>query len=209
MSDKIQSDYTEYMEHVEPSEAFLSQLVQTLESEQSQQRRGMRRLPGAVPTAACLILILCLSTALYLRHHQKTVAEENASSLSEEINNYAAAMTGEELQTTLFSGSDWRDGISPETSTPVALALKMTLSLDYLSYNSENRFVAAAVADDDEIDQIIELLQCAQPCDSGAAAQRIYYMAVFTDGTIAKFSIADDGCIEIDGDENIYKKAEK
>lgn len=209
MSDKVQSDYTEYMDNVKPSEEFLSQLVQTLEDEQSGQRQG-RRLFRAIPAAAaCLILICCLLSVLYMRRPQGDATEQNTTPTSEEINNYAAAMTGEDTQTTPFSGSDWRDNVSLDESTPVALAQKLTLSLDYLSYNSENRFVDAETVDDTGISQIIELLQSAKPVDSKALGQRVYYMAVFTDGTIAKFNITDDGCVEIDGDKNIYKKTEK
>ena len=200
MSDKIQSDYTEYMENVKPSEEFLSQLVQTLEDEQSLQKEDKHRLPRAVPAAAaCLILISCLSAALYIRH-------QNASSAAEELNNYAATMAGEDIPATPFLGSDWRDSVSPDESTPMALARKMTLSLDYLSYNSENKFVDAQTADNAETVRIIGLLQSAEPVDSESLGERVYYMAVFTDGTIAKFSITDNGFVQIDGDENIYKK---
>lgn len=202
MSDKIQSDYTEYMKNVEPSEEFLSQLVQTLEDEQSRKR------PAVLAAAACLILVSCLSATLYIQHRQGTAAEESDPSVSEVIDNYAATMAGEDTQTTPFSGSDWRDDVPSDESTPLALAQKLTLSLDYLSCNSENRFVDAETVDDAGTARIIELLRSAEPGGGEASGQRIYYMAVFTDGTIAKFSITDDGCIEIDGDDTIYKKTE-
>lgn len=209
MSDKIQSDYTEYMKKAEPSEEFLSQLVQTLEDEQARPKRTGLRRPGAAPAAACLVLILGLSAALYMQHRQEAPAEGNASSMPEEINNYAATMPDEDIRTTPFSGGGWRDGIPSDESAPLALARKLSLSLDYLVCSNENRFVDAETVDGATAAQIAELLRSAEPVGGEGSGQRIYYMAVFTDGTIAKFNITDDGCIEIDGDNTVYQKKEK
>lgn len=199
MSDKLQSDYTRYMEEIEPSEEFLSQLTRTLEEEQP--RRRSAPWPKILPAAACLAL-LGLILSLCLRQ-----SDPAAGNPSDPINNYAGN-TGDS-QTLPFTHRDWRDDSLTAESAPMALAEKMTASLEYLCCNDENIFTDAERANEDTVRQIRELLGSALPCGERPSGISRYYMAVFSDGTVATFSVTDTGYIRISGDDNVYKKSEQ
>lgn len=209
MSDKIKADYTRYMENVEPSNAFLSQLTQTLKDEQNRQKqKNVRWIKQALMAAACILLILGISGIFYEDVLKTRRADEENSFFPVDMTNYVKEASSEALNTVSFENIGWYDDSLTGVSIPEALAQKLDTSLDYLAYGNENKFVNAEQADIERIQQIIGLLSEAEESSGEASGSRLYYMAVFTDGTIAKFSIVSDTYIEISGDEKIYKKAE-
>lgn len=126
--------------------------------------------------------------------------------VSDPIGDYAGA-TGDS-QTLPFTPRDWRDDALSAESAPAALAEKMTASLEYLCCNEENKFTDTERADDDTVRQVTKLLDGALPCGDSPSGIPRYYMAVFRDGTVATFSVTDQGYIRISGDDGVYKKSE-
>lgn len=223
MSDKIKSDYTEYMENVEPSDEFLSRLTQTLKDEQNRQkhtlmrctpcvsaRKGIkiRRMKQMLAAAACFLMFFCISMIIYLNPQNNPHTGEDSSSTSIDMIDYAEKASAEAINTVPFKNIGWYDDNLTGESVPKALAQKLVSSLDYLLFGSENLFVNAERADAERTRQIIELLSEADETAEEISGTKLYYMAVFTDGTVAKFSITNDTLIEISGDEKSYKKAE-
>lgn len=209
MSEKIKSDYTEHMEHVKPSDEFLSQLTQTLKDEQIRQKRiKIRRIKQGLVAAACLLLFFGVSVAIYLNSPDKPHINVGDPSIAGEMTEYVGKASTESIATVSFENISWYDDSLTGLSIPKALAQKLASSLDYLSFGSENKFINAGRADDERTRQIIEMLSEAEESAEEISGTKLYYMAVFTDGTVAKFSITNDTFIEISGDEKKYKKAE-
>lgn len=209
MSEKLKSDYVKHMENVEPSDAFLSQLTQTLKDEQSRQKRiKIRRIKQIVAMAAGLLLFFGISAIIYAGSPNRPHISEGESSAAGGMKDYVGTASSESITTIAFENINWYDDSLTGVSVPKALAQKLASSLDYLSFGSENRFVNAERADDERTRQIIELLSGADETAEEISGTKLYYMAVFTDGTVAKFSITNDTLIEISGDEKSYKKAE-
>lgn len=198
MSDRLRSDYTRYMEEIEPSQEFLSQLTRTLEEERPRRRRTL--WPRIVPVAACLAL-LGLILWFYPRQTDPAVTVP-----SDPISDYAG--NAGDSQTLPFTHRDWRDDSLTAESAPMALAEKMTASLEYLCCNEENKFTDAERADEDTVRRVIKLLGDALSCGESPSGIPRYYMAVFSDGTVATFSVTDQGYIRISGDDGVYKKSE-
>lgn len=213
MSDKIKSEYKNSFERIEPSEEFLSNLTQTLEKEQEKQKktkqRKIYRFRLISMAAACVIVILGLAAVFYFR--EKNTPQGSGKQLpdTEQLDNYTQRATDGSVQTLPIQNADWYNDSLTKESAPKALAQKLDSSLEYLSYNSENRFVNAEHADAGQIEQLTALLAKAVESSGSVSGSKVYYMAVFTDGTVAKFSITDDKFVEISGDEKIYEKTEK
>lgn len=205
MSDKIKSEYNRYMENVKPSDKFLSQLTSTLEEERSSQRKRRKVPIKQISAAAACLIAVCGFAVIYSFFGNDIKTGEDSSSVTENMNGYAGKTDTESLVTVPFENISWYDNALTPESLPKALAQKLESSLDYLSFAEENKFVNADRADFERTKQMIEALSEAEESDEKVTGDMTYYMAVFTDGTVAKFSISDNGAVEISGDDKIYK----
>lgn len=204
MSDKIKSDYNKYADKINPSKEFTSRLKNTLNEEAGKKKKPkIRYIRQFAAAAACLIVAIGAALAVNLgSSSRKPVAEPATSG----VGNYAGEVNTSSLNPGKFENISWYDKNLAADSLPLALAEKIEDSLDYLSYNFENKFVDAKNADSETLNGIKALLTGAKETDERVSGEKVYYMAVFTDGTVAKFSVSDGIYIEISGDEKIYKK---
>lgn len=210
MSDKIKSEYNKYADQIKPSEEFTSRLTKTLEEEKAKKKYPrLRYFKQLAVAAACLIIALAAALAVN-RGLAPSGLPVGTASYEEyptsAIVNLIGEINTEPLNIESLANISWYDKGLNAGSLPLALAEKLGASLDYLAYNSENKFVDAEKADGERIESIKSLLTSAKETDESVSGERVYYMAVFTDGTVAKFSVADGKFLEISGDKKIYKK---
>ena len=210
MSDKIKSEYNKYADEIKPSEEFTSRLTKTLEEEKAKKKYPrLRYFKQVAVAAACLIIALAAAFAVN-RGLAPSGLPGGTSSYEEYptsgIGNLIGEINTETLNIENLANISWYAKGLNAGSLPLALAEKLGASLDYLAYNSENKFVDADKADGEMIESIKSLLTSAKETDESVSGERVYYMAVFTDGTVAKFSVADGKFLEISGDKKIYKK---
>ncbi|MCM1307803.1 MAG: hypothetical protein NC223_04310 [Butyrivibrio sp.] len=212
MSDKIKSEYNKYAEEIKPSEEFTSRLTRTLKEERARKKYSkLKYLKPFAAAAACLIIALAAGLALN-RGLSHSVPSERTSAYNERptsgIGNQAGEINTNRLNISDIENIGWYNGALNAESLPLALAEKLGSSLDYLVFSGENKFVGAENADAETLERIKALLGSARETDERASGEKIYYMAVFTDGTVAKFSVADGKFLEISGDKKIYLKTE-
>lgn len=210
MSDKIKSEYNKYADEIKPSEEFTSRLTKTLEEETAKKKYPrLRYFKQVAVAAACLIIALAAAFALN-RGPAPAMPSDSTSSYEEYPTSGIGNLIGEINTGTLnienLANISWYDKGLNADSLPSALAEKLGASLDYLAYSSQNKFVDADKADAEMIESIKSLLTSAKETDESVSGEIVYYMAVFTDGTVAKFSVADGKFLEISGDKKIYKK---
>lgn len=210
MSDKIKSDYNEYADKIKPSEEFTSRLANTLNEEAGKKIRVKARyIRQFAAVAAGLIVVIGAALALNFGS-RSSLPSDRESSYAEPatsgVGNNAGEINTEPLNPGKFENISWYDKNLTAGSLPLALAEKLTSSLDYLSYNNENKFVDAQRADGEALGLIKAFLKGVKETEESVSGEKVYYMAVFTDGTVAKFSISGGIYLEISGDENIYKK---
>ena len=204
MSDKIKSDYNKYADKIKPSKEFKSRLTDTLNEEAEKKKSPkIRYIRQFAAAAACLIIAVGAALAVRFGAAPKMPPAEPATSA---VGNQWGEINTDVFNPGKFENISWYDKNLAADSLPLALAEKMTSSLEYLSYNNENKFVGAQNADSEMLTEIKAFLTGAGETKENASGEKVYYMAVFTDGTVAKFSIADRIYLEISGDEKIYKK---
>lgn len=204
MSDKIRSDYNKYADEIKPSREFTSRLKNTLNEEAGKKKKPkIRYIRQFAAAAACLLVAIGAALAVNLGSGSgKPVAEPATSGAG----NYVGEINTGSLNPGKFENISWYDKNLTADSLPLALAEKLSDSLEYLSYNNENKFIDAENADSEMLTEIKALLTGAKETEERVSGEKVYYMAVFTDGTVAKFSVSDGIYIEISGDEKIYKK---
>lgn len=210
MSDKIKSEYKKYADGIKPSEEFTARLTKTLEAEGAERKTPkFRYFKQLAVAAACLIIALAAALAVS-RGFAPALPQDGTSAYdgrpSDGIGNQAGEVNKNQLNISDIENISWYNKGLNAYSLPLALSEKLAASLDYLAYSTENRFVDAVRADGETLERIKELLTSAEETDESVSGEKIYYMAVFTDGTVAKFSVADGKFLEISGDKKIYKK---
>lgn len=205
MSDNFKSDYSKYADKIKPSKEFTSRLKNTLNEEAGKKKKPRIRYirQFAAAAAACLIVAVGAALAVNLGSGSRTHVAEPATS---GVGNYVGEINTGSLNPGKFENISWYDKNLAADSLPLALAEKMADSLDYLSYNNENKFIDAKNADSETLTEIKALLTGAKETEERVSGEKVYYMAVFADGTVAKFSVSGGIYLEISGDEKIYKK---
>ena len=70
--------------------------------------------------------------------------------------------------------------------------------------NSKNTFVTENMMDVAARDELVEDIMTATECEKSSENSPVYYMAVFEDNTVVKFTIYDNKYMVIQGIEGIY-----
>ncbi len=214
MSDKIREKYKNTYSQIEPRAEFLESLTQTLENEQSKQKRSAIKMLKPIVSAACFavvagaVVLLSNSNILLNPDDSQTESDNDsvASSLSENnVDNYGESLSISGLPIRI---DDWNT--EDMTAAECAEFMEAMLSGDELSYilvNDTNVFTDADELNDDEIDELVEMFSDCEETDKTEYEEedKIYYMAVFDDGLIIKFNVAQQEYIEISMKE-IYLK---
>lgn len=203
MSDKIKKDYNAYFDSIHPSGEFLENLTATLSEEQvKQQRARIRRTKQLTALAACAALAVGLTAAFTLGLSGQSGdihSDKSSSDFSQSVGNHAAEVTSVHIQTLPISSPDNRN------VTPQELADKIEDSLNYIAVSDRNMFVNAEHLSGGEIRGLTMLLSSAEPTDDEPDGESVYYMAVFTDGSVTKLTVTGGKYVQIDGSDGCYK----
>lgn len=198
MSDKIKADYKNYAENIRPSDEFLKKLTAEIKEEQAVQKRKKFRLSKQIAAAAGFAVIAGVSALIIVSANKPNVSD-NIS----EVQNYGEA--SEAIQSSPFENISWLENpVSPE-EVPAALAEKMKSSLDYLTFNTVNKFVNTEKASPETVDEIINNLENCTVWDGGISGDTVYYMAVFSDGSVAKFGISGGEYVVFSDNEKFFR----
>ncbi len=200
MSEKMKFDYREFMNSELPSKEFLARLTKTLEEEEASKKRKEIRMIRQVSTAAACFVLLCGIAAVFYSKN-KTKSD---GGLSSDMSEYVGE--NDALETIPFENFDWYSENLTEESLLKALSQKMTEECDYIAYSDQNQFVDAPHMEKAEMQDITDMMVHAVRTNEEPEGEAVYYMAVFHDGSIAKFTIWDKTYIKIADDEKIYKK---
>lgn len=207
MTDKIKTEYKKYADEIKPSEEFAGRLTQTLKDGADKKKHiKFRYFKQTAAAAACLIVALTAALAFGRGFHFGPASGTDGEQMTTGIGDMLGNVNTDTLHTGAFAYADWYDESLSAESLPLALAARLESSLDYLAYNDENKFVGADRADKELVEEVIDFLKAARETDGDISGDRVYYMAVFSDGAVAKFCVTDRGFVEISGDGKIYKK---
>lgn len=206
MSDNIKADYKKYAENVQPSEEFLSRLTVTLEKEQAKQKsRNIMRFVPIASAAACLVLAVGIgAVAIGRTQNSPLTSNPDDTVISSDVTPQFGTNSTISENSKPFVNVSWYEGDAAE-GLNVILAQKLTSELDYLSYNTENKFVDCERADEAAVSDISQKLLSGKPSSESPEGDTVYYMAVFKDGKVAKFSITGGRLAVIAGDDTVYE----
>ncbi len=203
MSDNTKKEYNAYFDSIHPSDEFLERLTATLAEEQvRQQRARIRKTKQLTALAACAALAVGLTAALTLGlsgRNGDIHSDKSSSDFSQPVGNHAADITTVQIQTLPISSLDGKN------ITPQELADKIEDSLDYIAVSDSNMFVDSEHLGGEEILDLSILLSGAEPTDEKPDGESVYYMAVFTDGSVTKLTVTSGKYFRIDGGDGYYK----
>lgn len=191
MSDTIKQQYNEYEKSIMPSAEFQEKLIEQLKAEQTKKRAP--KYMGFVYAAAAAAAVICIgAVALNINDKSKTPA------VSAPVSDYAAE-SGNAAAGNSFTFRSWDSELSGMAANE-ALAEKLK-SVEKLYSNTENRFSDENIIGGNE-EELAKKIRSAKPADIGISGETVYYMAVFSDGTVAKFTVTDGKYLTVS--EKIY-----
>lgn len=204
MSDMIKDRYKKEMEHITPSDEFLSGLSETLMQEQSGlRRRKINYMKIIVTAAACIIAVLC-GTLSFMNHLNKVpVSEDTDSTLSkyksEVAHKFDNIDTNAITSRPVNSSSLFDDDMTAEQCARIFVDKADKGELSYIKVSDSNVFTTAQDNDDSQREELLDLLGTAKNADSVPDGEKVYYMAVFSDGKIVKLIVTDNKYVEFSG----------
>ena len=203
MSDMIKDRYKKEFEQIKPSEEFLNRLTSTLEQEQScRKRRRINCSPNTIVTVAVasIAAILC-GLAFFL--HSLNIGSSSGNDvlpsqndIDHKYNNYDSDALSTKPVNTL---SLFEEDMTAEQCAGIFMDKVRNGELSYIKVSESNVFASAGMVDDEQKNVLLDLMDTGKNTDSIPDGEKVYYMAVFSDGTIVKFIVTDSKYIEFSG----------
>lgn len=208
MADNFKKDYAEYINQIKPDSKFLSSLQETLEQEEKKHKankriRLMSKICGA---AACVVIGAGVFTVIgiNLRTPDITDSKQSGTSVGENISNHGASANISAIDTVPINNIGWLTEELKEQPVAKALAQRLKSSLKELKKSDSNSFVDSQILAQQDREELISRLERAAETETASAGTAEYYMAVFDDMTVAKFSVWENGVIVINGSEKFF-----
>lgn len=186
-------------EKIKPDAEFLSSLEKAMENQRRTSKKAIFiRISGyAVSAVACGAMIF-LGISVFSGEHKVVTSDSYdtlSSSSQSELHQHGNNAYNPPVNQGVFADSEL---YSTETDDPEKLALLAermnSEELKYAYSNNVDRFDESNIMDSDALESLVSLLSAGgtETDDSPSGnAQTVYYMAVFTNGDIVKFSISD------------------
>lgn len=195
-NDNIKKLYNSYMDKQGPSEEFLSSLTERLKQEQEQEQKSpaknidishkqkrSRIIRIITAVAACVAICCALPFVLSQGKSDVDVSEEpkTPGALTSIVVTDKIEVPDMDLQ-----------------MTAVSLAEKLESSLSELLESDKNYFVGEEAVSGEKLDELISKLK-SDKAASKPEGKKLWYMAVFNDGSVIKFAVYENGAVTIKG----------
>ncbi len=228
MQDKFSEEYKNAFDKIEPRAEFLQSLEATLDKEIADKKRS--RIKSArnirVITSVAASIVLVLGAALVLPglaginskpENQSSTSDSSISDsssvdsngnnngdVSDDFNNYYANSSA---VTKPLEIEDWNtESLEPTECSKLLADMLSGDGLSYCKVSDTNVFTSAEEISDAELERIAELLKNAEEADGNADnSAKSYYMAVFENDTVVKFTVSEGGTLEIPAKNIILK----
>lgn len=186
MSDKIKQKYISYMNEENPSEEFLSSLTERLKLEEKRVRP--KKNPFVISGAIAAGIAACIAVPLAISLNRAPLPVEKAPL------DYAGTVNASAIDAKPLENLGDFSEITAKT-----LSERICGSLSELLESESNGFVDAKNVDEKKRRELIEKLAAAVETNETPSGKQTFYMAVFEDGEIVKFSVFENGVVTING----------
>lgn len=202
----FKENYKKELDKVAPSEEFLKSLSEKMENERAmKKRRKIRVMTSVVSAAACVAVIV--SASFFFNKKGDTVSPQTDYLLSSsEINvpGEKADMASSAAATESVLQKNWHEENISDTEAFHTLVSKIRSDLKKLYFSDTNSFESDNLLSETETEELVGKIENAERTETHGNPVT-NYMAVFKDGSIAKFTVCDDDTIYIKGIETSFK----
>ena len=198
MSDELKEKYQKDFSQIAPSPEFLERLTVTLEQEQTSAKRKSFSVAKLIPAAAALVLILGAG-GNYLSLSGKNHSSQSSASIPDtpDINLNQATTGGMKSFSYSADAENYADALCSKINSGELVSIKI---------NTDNNFTSVPDGDISEADKITELLSESELTESCPNGEKIYYMLVFSDGSVEKLIVTDEKFTEVSGKNIFFQK---
>ena len=205
MSEDMKEIYHAYAKTINPSETYKAKLIQRMEQEEkARKKRGLSY--GVLAAGVCLVAGVTLFV-----YGGRQQADAKHGGIAWEMGGSALQSDGYRVQKLHASEVDDDDGldISDAQWIPGVLAKKIYDTLFVLEYDSDSDFLHSKIADREMVEALCREIVTAKetgasPDTLSAGAKRVYYRALFCDGSVISFYVADETELVVEDVDCVY-----
>lgn len=204
MSEDMKEIYHAYAKTINPSEPYKAKLIQRMEQEKkARTKRGLSY--GVLAAGVCL----AAGVTLFVYGGRQQADTKHGGS-AWEMGGSALQSDGYRIQKIPASEVD-DDGLdlSDAQWIPGVLAKKMYDTLLVLEYDSDSDFLHSKIADRDMVETLCREIVTAKetrtvPDTVSEGVECVYYRALFCDGSVISFYVADETELIIEDMDCVY-----
>ncbi len=205
----FKSKYKEYNESIVPDGKFINELADKMDCARTSQNKKITINKYVIYTAALFIiaggLFFTLDRNNYLSEDMP-IYEESSESNRFELKGGNVTEDKGITEKNYFSDNNWYNENTETADLPKVLASRLydNTDMDKL-YVSEEEVFDDMIASEEEIKELSSLVNLAEVADeSEEPVSPVYYMAVFKNGDIVKFTVWNNCFITINGVNALY-----
>lgn len=205
MSEDMKEIYHAYAKTINPSDTYKAKLIQRMEQEEKA-RKNRKLSYGVLAAGVCL----AAGVTLFVYGDRLQTDTKHGGSVWE-MGSSGLQSDGYRVQKLPSSEMDDYDSldISDTQWIPDALAKKMYDNLLVLEYDSDSGFLYSKIADRDMVEALCREIATAQetgavPDILSAGAGRMYYRALFCDGSVISFYVEDGTELVVEDIDCVY-----
>lgn len=202
----FKDDYKKLNEDITPDLEFISDLAKKMKAVEMEQQPDNNEQPKIqepkakvipiwtryVAVAACLLIVVGVVGIVGITRNGNDKVDSSESN----VGNLA---DGSNLDDSVIGDFDCNTVADYNTFLDM-----LDTKLVDIYENSKNTFVTENMMDVAERDELVENIMAATECEKSSENSPVYYMAVFEDNTVVKFTIYDNRYMVIQGIDGIY-----
>lgn len=202
MSDLMKERYQQEFKQCRPSAEFLDAVTQELERASAETKHKKITVQWTAAMAACLLALIVCSAVLFGRFSAFEKQSENGESAEGQPNEIRNPLdyldAGIYNAKPIDSSSIFDENMTAEECAAVFLEKADGGELAYIKISDSNVFTSAW-EDGEQTESLFALLADGKNTDRIPDGEKLYYMAVFTDGKVVKLVVTDGKYLEFQG----------
>lgn len=209
MSERFEDEYRKLEGNIKPSEDFRLRLENILEIEnkkQSEKKGKTKRYKSVfISLAACVVI----AVTVFLISSAKPVETAKPETPGNMGNMNTPFDYTKSFNVQSIGSSEWfdKDNTPEQCVKFLAERIRDKSDLAYIKANNENTFADVADIDEKQINELADMLDTVTVTNIDIEKNEAeYYMAVFGNGDIAKFTVYNNKYIIISGLDAVFEK---
>lgn len=193
----FKDSYKNDMDNISPDREFIRNLNTRLQKVSEQPQKKVRFSYRGIALAAALLIVFTIGSGLVIRYSGRN--SDGSHNMNQQGNTESSVFVGD----TIFNKQKWYENCETEQDIYNLFIHRISDKNDLVKIykNDEEKFEDSMLMSGEDIDILINMLQSGRIDDEGEVNSETinaeYYMAVFDNGDIIKFSLYENNILKL------------